>query len=191
MQVIQWADHFWRHDNVVKNNILHSFGFFVQIREHRFQLFFLAGQDRRLKLAVNIRCFIFRFLIIAIAYLCDHTIEPMILACIRSDNRTADRICDACIFKGSPISIQDHLRTPSNMAVDPDNKMIVRDTINIVCHHLSPRFWLLVVAADTPPAHIALSVPFSISNERIGTGQHALLCSKSIAAEIFFLTPLK
>lgn len=73
------------------------------------------------------------------------------------------------------------------MAVNPDNEMIVRNAVYVVCQHLPPCIRLLVVAADTPPAHFSLGVPVSVLKEGIGVGHHALIRCESVAAEVGIL----
>lgn len=73
------------------------------------------------------------------------------------------------------------------MAVNPDNEMIVRNAVYVVCQHLPPCVRFLIVAADTPPAHISLGVPVSVLKEGIGAGHHALIRCESVAAEIGIL----
>ena len=69
------------------------------------------------------------------------------------------------------------------MAVNPDNEMIVRNAVYVVCQHLPPCIRLLVVAADTPPAHISLGDPFPVPKEGIGSGNHALIRCETVAVK--------
>ena len=107
-KIIQRTNHFGRHDNHVQYDISNGLWLVIQIREGILQRLDLMRHDRRVKLTIDVRSFVFGLLILAIMNGVYSAIKPCVFTLSGSDNGSANRVCDAFILKFSASSVQNH-----------------------------------------------------------------------------------